>query len=76
LAGPRNAGFSAKRATITGSELLRDPKIQTAIQDSLTDHLRGLHVDAEMVIAGIVETIEAAKNATYCSRRRDRRLRG
>jgi hypothetical protein len=62
-ASARRAGFKAKRAAITASELLHDPKIQTAIQDHLTNHLRRLHVDAEMVITGIVETIQKAKAA-------------
>jgi hypothetical protein len=60
-ASARRAGFRAKRAAIIASELLHDPRIQTAIQERLTDHLRRLEVDAEMVISGIVKTIQKAQ---------------
>src|SRR5215472_16914745 len=57
------AGYNPNRAKVTASEFLADPKIQAAIDDQLTKHLRSLNVDAEMVISGIVETIEKAKAA-------------
>jgi phage terminase small subunit len=57
------AGFSRKRAKITACELLKDPEIEAEIERQTSMRLEKLHLDADMVIAGLVAEIENSKKA-------------
>jgi hypothetical protein len=57
------AGYRPSCARSEASKMLHDDEIQQAISDQLAKHLVKLQVNAEMVISGIVESIDSAKRA-------------
>jgi hypothetical protein len=57
------AGYSANNAAGQAAALLGKQEIKDAIEYELQRHLRKLQVNAEMVISGIVESIDSAKRA-------------
>jgi hypothetical protein len=61
-AAARRAGYKAYRSHTTASELLHNPEIKQAIEDRILRQVRTIEVNAEMVISGIVESIEKAKS--------------
>jgi phage terminase small subunit len=50
------AGFSAARAKVTGSELLKDPEVKAAIEHKRNKRLEKLEIDADMVLTDILAT--------------------
>lgn len=52
------AGYSAKRARITGCGLLKKPLIRKAVDDALAKHLKKLEITVDSVLSKIHETIE------------------
>ena len=61
-AAARRAGYKADRSHTTASELLHNPEIKQAIEDRILRKARTTEVNVEMVISGIVESIEKAKS--------------
>ncbi len=57
------AGFSEKRAKITASELLKDPEIKAAIQSKQERRLAKLEIDANLVLAGLLELRDRCREA-------------
>jgi phage terminase small subunit len=49
------AGFSEKRAKVTASELLKDPEIKAAIEHKQNQRLAKLDINANLVLAGLLE---------------------
>jgi phage terminase small subunit len=49
------AGFSEKRAKVTASELLKDPEVTAAIEHKRNQRLARLDIDANLVLAGLLE---------------------
>lgn len=71
LADPRHsakdaaikAGYSKFHVKENAYHLLQNPEVQGQIERELNKHLRKLQVNAEMVISGIVNSIERAERA-------------
>jgi phage terminase small subunit len=75
-AAARRAGYSAKRASATAAEILADKEIQEEIKRQLAGQLHKLHIDADMVIAGILATIENAAKSGAGAWQATAQLRG
>jgi phage terminase small subunit len=62
-AAAARAGYSDKSAKFIACHLLKNPEVQREIERRLKGIMEKLDVDAEMVVQGILETIESAKGA-------------
>jgi phage terminase small subunit len=59
----RRAGYSKSSAPAHSCRMLQDPEVQELINKELTRHLEKLDVDAQLVLKGIMDTIEDAKHS-------------
>lgn len=57
------AGYAPANAKQQAWNLLHNPEVEREIEYQLQQHLRKLKVNAEMVISGIIESIERAEKA-------------
>src|SRR5215472_15753178 len=57
------AGYARSGAKQFASKMLKNPEIKQHIDAQLMKYLQHLEVNAELVITGILQTIEDAKNA-------------
>jgi hypothetical protein len=57
------AGYNSHNPKQHAYNLLHNPEIQRAMEYELQRHLEKLDIDAEMVLKGIVQTIERAEKA-------------
>src|SRR6266851_2525135 len=54
------AGFSERRAKETASELMKDPEVKAAIEYAHTKRFEKLEINQNLVLVGILQTIEKA----------------
>ena len=70
------AGYSAHSAKFQASSLMRNHAVQLAIQNELREICGELHVDATLVVRGILDSIQQAEAAGVGAWQLTARLRG
>jgi phage terminase small subunit len=68
------SGYSARSAKGWAWKMLQDPEIRDEIDRQLRKHLEALEVDAQMVVTGILDSIECAKRAGQARQKIRRRM--